>query len=85
MFLPSHKGSRVLASQHSSLASGAEIVDLLLALNAEHGTTLVIATHDPAIAERCHHVIRMRDGRIAGQPPLSVNDDAPAAKRAWPR
>jgi len=66
-------------------ATGAEIVDLLLALNAEHGTTLVVATHDPAIAERCHHVIRMRDGRITGQPPVGANDDAPGANRAWPR
>jgi len=62
-------------------ATGAEIIDLLLALNAEHGTTLVIATHDPAIAGRCQHVIRMRDGGITGQPPVSL-DDAPAANRA---
>jgi putative ABC transport system ATP-binding protein len=46
-------------------ATGAGIIDLLLALNAEHGTTLVIATHDPAIAERCGHVIRMHDGCVA--------------------
>jgi putative ABC transport system ATP-binding protein len=63
-------------------ATGTEIIDLLLALNAEHGTTLVIATHDPAIAERCHHVIRMCDGRITSQPPVNVDDDAPAANRA---
>ena len=62
-------------------ATGAEIVDLLLALNAEHGTTLVIATHDPAIAERRHHVIRMRDGRIISQPPVPLGE-APAANRA---
>jgi predicted ABC-type transport system involved in lysophospholipase L1 biosynthesis ATPase subunit len=54
----------------------------LLALNADDDTTLVIATHDPAIAERCQHVIRMRDGRITSQPPVSVDDDAPAANRA---
>jgi putative ABC transport system ATP-binding protein len=49
-------------------ATGAGIIDLLLALNAEHGTTLVIATHDPAIAERCGHVIRMHDGCVTSQP-----------------
>jgi putative ABC transport system ATP-binding protein len=43
---------------------GAEIIDLLLALNREHGTTLVIATHDPAIAHRCRQVITVRDGHI---------------------
>jgi putative ABC transport system ATP-binding protein len=56
-------------------ATGAEIIDLLLALNAEHGTTMIIATHDPAIAGRCHRVIRMRDGRMTTQPE-SVGDDA---------
>jgi putative ABC transport system ATP-binding protein len=44
---------------------GKEIVDLLLSLNAEHGTTLVIATHDQSIAERCGQVLRIRDGRIS--------------------
>jgi putative ABC transport system ATP-binding protein len=45
-------------------ATGGEIIDLLLGLNAEHGTTLVIATHDPAIAERSGHVVRMHDGCV---------------------
>jgi len=49
-------------------ATGAEIIDLLLTLNAEHGTTLVVATHDLAIAERCSHVIRVHDGRITSDP-----------------
>jgi predicted ABC-type transport system involved in lysophospholipase L1 biosynthesis ATPase subunit len=31
----------------------------------------VIATHDPAIAERCQHVIRMRDGRITDLGPVA--------------
>jgi putative ABC transport system ATP-binding protein len=44
---------------------GKEIVDLLLGLNAEHGTTLVIATHDQSIAERCGQVLRIRDGRVS--------------------
>jgi putative ABC transport system ATP-binding protein len=47
-------------------AIGGEIVDLLLSVNAEYGTTLVIATHDRTIAERCGQVLRMRDGRAAG-------------------
>ena len=63
-------------------ATGAEIIDLLLALNAEHGTTMVIATHDPAIAERCRNVIRMRDGRITSHPQTSVGGDATAGNRA---
>jgi hypothetical protein len=43
---------------------------------------LVIATHDPAIAGRCHHLIRVRDGSITSHPETSVNDDTPAANRA---
>ena len=62
-------------------ATGTEIIDLLLALNAEHGTTLVIATHDLAIAERCGHVIRMHDGRITGQPGTSTGSDTTAGTR----
>jgi putative ABC transport system ATP-binding protein len=63
-------------------ATGAEIIDLLLTLNAEHGTTLVIATHDLAIAERCRHVIRVRDGRITSHPGESINGDAEVGNRA---
>jgi putative ABC transport system ATP-binding protein len=62
-------------------ATGAEIIDLLLALNEEHGTTLVIATHDPAIAGRCRHVIRVHDGSITGAPQqASTATPVPAAE-----
>src|SRR3990172_1407602 len=43
---------------------GKEIVDLLLSLNQERGTTLIIVTHDPYIAEQTQRVIRLRDGEI---------------------
>jgi putative ABC transport system ATP-binding protein len=45
-------------------ATGTEIIELLLRLNEEHGTTMVIATHDPAIAARCMRTISMLDGSI---------------------
>jgi putative ABC transport system ATP-binding protein len=44
--------------------SGAEILDLLMRLNREEGTTLIIVTHDPNVAARSGRVIRLRDGRI---------------------
>jgi putative ABC transport system ATP-binding protein len=44
--------------------TGAEIVDLLFAGQAGRGTTLVLVTHDPALARRCDRVVRMRSGRI---------------------
>ncbi len=47
--------------------SGAEIMDLLLSLNRERGTTLVIVTHDPEIAALAQRVIHIRDGLIEGE------------------
>ncbi len=44
--------------------SGKEIMELLLNLNKDKGTTLIIVTHDPKIAEQTQRVIRLRDGKI---------------------
>lgn len=43
---------------------GAEIMNLLLNLNKDLGTTLIIVTHDPLIAEQTQRVIRLRDGLL---------------------
>src|SRR5512135_2639789 len=43
---------------------GKEIMTLLLNLNKESGTTLIIVTHDPTIAEQTQRVIRLRDGAL---------------------
>jgi putative ABC transport system ATP-binding protein len=45
-------------------ATGRQIADLLFAKAAERGTTLVLVTHDPALAARCSRQIAMRSGRI---------------------
>jgi putative ABC transport system ATP-binding protein len=45
--------------------SGGKILDLLVRLHEERGTTLVLVTHDPAVADRAGRVIRMLDGRVA--------------------
>jgi putative ABC transport system ATP-binding protein len=45
---------------------GSEIMSLLLNLNKESGTTLIIVTHDPMIAEQTRRVIRLRDGLLDG-------------------
>jgi putative ABC transport system ATP-binding protein len=44
--------------------SGLEILELLLKLNREHGTTLIIVTHAPDIAAQSQRIIRIRDGVV---------------------
>jgi putative ABC transport system ATP-binding protein len=43
------------------------VFELLLELVRSRGRTLVLATHDPELANRCDRVVRMRDGRIEGE------------------
>ena len=47
--------------------SGKEIMDLLLKLNKQSGTTLVIVTHDPNIANQAQRVVHLLDGLIVDQ------------------
>jgi putative ABC transport system ATP-binding protein len=44
--------------------SGDEVMQYLLGLNKEHGTTLVFVTHDPEIAAHTNRVVRLFDGNI---------------------
>ncbi len=46
-------------------ATGAKIIELLFELNRGGNTTLVLVTHDQAIAERCGRIIRLDAGRLA--------------------
>jgi len=52
-------------------ATGGAIIDLLFARRAEAGATLVMITHDEALAQRCERIVTLADGRIA-------SDSAPA-------
>ena len=45
-------------------ATGEGIIDLLFELNGEAGTTLVLVTHDEALARRCGRTVRLAGGRI---------------------
>jgi putative ABC transport system ATP-binding protein len=47
-------------------ATGAHIIDLLFELNAKSGTTLVLVTHDAALAQRCGRVLVLKDGALDG-------------------
>jgi putative ABC transport system ATP-binding protein len=42
---------------------GDEIMDILEGLNRNEGTTVVMVTHDPRLAERTHRTVRLFDGR----------------------
>ena len=44
--------------------SGEEILNLLLLLNRERGTTLIVVTHDPNVALRMQRTIHIRDGVV---------------------
>ncbi|WP_257998308.1 ABC transporter ATP-binding protein [Xanthomonas arboricola] len=48
--------------------TGAQISDLLFALNATSDTTLVLVTHDMTLAQRCNHIYRIDSGRLHAQP-----------------
>jgi putative ABC transport system ATP-binding protein len=45
-------------------ATGKQIIDLIVALNRDLGSTLVLVTHDPVLAALADRVITLRDGRI---------------------
>ncbi len=44
--------------------TGQKVIELLFALNAEQGTTLILVTHDEKLAERCTRRIRLDAGRV---------------------
>jgi putative ABC transport system ATP-binding protein len=44
--------------------TGQHIIDLIFSLNKEHGTTLVLVTHDPAIADHCDRRLTLAGGKI---------------------
>ena len=52
--------------------NGAAIINLLFSLQKQHGATLVLVTHDPALAVKCSRVINLRDGRIIPESPMEA-------------
>jgi len=69
--------------------NGAAVADLLVELNRERRTTLVLVTHDPKLAARAGRVIRLEGGRIVsdtggagGAAPRASAEGAPAGRSA---
>lgn len=44
--------------------TGAQVIDLLFQLNREAGTTLILVTHDHALARRCDRCLRLDHGKL---------------------
>ncbi len=44
--------------------TGQDVVELMFRMQAAHGSTLVLITHDPRLAQRCDRIVEMRDGRL---------------------
>jgi putative ABC transport system ATP-binding protein len=53
-------------------ATGKQIIELLVALNRNLGSTLVLVTHDSALAAYADRVVTLRDGQIASDEPSSA-------------
>ncbi|WP_283744292.1 ATP-binding cassette domain-containing protein [Sideroxydans sp. CL21] len=45
-------------------ATGAQVIELMLELNRAQGTTLILVTHDEALAKRCGKLLRLAAGRV---------------------
>ena len=61
------------------LATGETVMDLLFALRAHHGSTLMLITHDPLLAARCDRQVRLVDGRVVHGEVASVEVAGDAA------
>lgn len=57
--------------------TGSEVADLLLAAVAEHGTTLVLVTHDVELAARCDRTVRISGGHIEAEAPRLMSAAGP--------
>lgn len=62
-------------SANLDASTGVMIEDLLFELNQQQGTTLVLVTHNPALAKRCRYQLQMNAG-VLQQQPLEVTDVA---------
>jgi putative ABC transport system ATP-binding protein len=45
-------------------ATGEQVIELMFAMNAEQGTTLLLVTHDEALARRCGRILRLSGGQL---------------------
>ena len=58
-------------------ATGIEVADLMFRLNREHGTTLLLVTHDVTLASRCERRLSLALGRLVGDERVDAPKPAP--------
>ncbi|MCZ4281044.1 ABC transporter ATP-binding protein [Kiloniella laminariae] len=67
-------------------ATGDIIIDLLFSLQKDHGTTLVLITHDPRLAKRCNRTVVLKDGLLSEQhSPTEKSENVSPASGTGPR
>jgi putative ABC transport system ATP-binding protein len=59
-------------------ATGSEIADLMFRLNQERGTTLLLVTHDAALASRCRRRLSLAGGRLVDDSAVAGENSAPS-------
>lgn len=52
-------------------ATGRQVIDLLLGLNRDHGSTLLLVTHDATLAAHAERIVTLHDGRIESDTPTA--------------
>ncbi|NQV58301.1 MAG: ABC transporter ATP-binding protein [Alphaproteobacteria bacterium] len=71
-----HRPSLLLADEPTGNldgATGGAIIELMFRLHRAVNSTLILITHDPALAERCDRIVHMRDGRLDEAPSMAAN------------
>jgi putative ABC transport system ATP-binding protein len=56
-------------------ATGRQIIELLIGLNRDYGSTLVLVTHDPDLAARADRIVMLQDGRVAADDLRTLDAD----------
>jgi len=65
-------------------ATGHDIMRIFRRLNAELGITIALVTHEREIAAYAHRVVRLQDGQIVSDEPMSSSNGSPAAAEPSP-
>ena len=72
----------ILYAWHPGTMGGAAIADLLFRLNQDHGTALVLVTHDLRLARRCGRIEEIEDGRLKQSTRATDRQGPPIAETA---